>query len=131
MSKADTGIEKETISFYSESSFTQGKTLEVKYAISGSTFKTQLPIFQDGNAEEFLHFLYEFEQTKNKLGYTTGPKLESGIEQLLKGTARNEWNTIKNNVDPNVHTVTSFNNRIEAFRRTYIPEPSAVENQKM
>jgi len=71
MYEADTGIEKETISFYSESAKTQGKTLEVKYAISGSSFKTQLPIFQDRNAEEFLHFLYEFEQAKNKLGYTT------------------------------------------------------------
>ena len=91
-------------------------TVEIKYTISGSSFKTQMPIFQDGYAEDLLHFLYEFNQAKTKLGYTTGPKLESGIEQVLKGTARHEWNAIKTTVDPNVTTVAAFNNCIDALR---------------
>ena len=129
MNDTDTGIEKETIPFlYNKDS--DPKTIEVKYTISGSTFKTHLPTFKEGSAEQMLHFLYEFNQAKNKLGYTTYQKLESGIEQLLQGSARNEWNTIKSTVNPNVNTMASFTARIEAFRLLYIPEPAAIDNQK-
>ena len=90
-----------------------------------------MPIFAGGSAEDLLHFLYEFNQARARLGYTTYQKLESGIEQLLVGTARNEWNTIKGTVSPNANTVASFASHIDAFRRIYIPEPAAIDNQKM
>ena len=131
MNDPDTGIEKEAIPFVPAPSVQAKRTLEVKYSIAGSGFKTQLPIFEDGNAEEFLHFLFKFRQAQNRLGYNTYQKLESGIEQLLKGTARNKWNTIKNTVNPGTNTVASFNALLDALRLIYIPEPSAIENQKM
>ena len=130
MNDTDTGIEKEAIPFQISENKQTPKTLEIKYTISGSTFKTQLPVFNGGTAEEFLHFLNEFQQARTKLGYTNYQKLESGLEQLLQGTARNEWTTIKATVDPNVNTLASFASRIDAFRRLYIPEPAAIETQK-
>ena len=129
-SDADTGIEKETISFLSFITKEKTPTMEIKYEISGSSFKTQLPIFQDGDAEDFLHFLFEFNQAKVKLGYTSGSKLESGIEQLLKGTARHEWNTIKTTVDPTSTSAAAFERRVDALKAIYIPDPAAITNQK-
>lgn len=75
MNETDTGIEKETIPFSLSSNPTQPKTLEIKYTIAGSTFKTQLPVFSEGSAEDLLHFLFEFQQAHNNLGYNTYQKL--------------------------------------------------------
>ena len=130
MNKSDAGIEKESIPFLQTYDLSSTKTLEIKFAISGSQFKTQLPIFREGSPEEFLNFLYEFSQAKGKLGYSNGSKLESGFEQLLQGNARNEWNTIKNTIDPNTQTIAAFNERVNVFKSLYISEPSAVDNQK-
>ena len=104
--------------------------MEVQYAISGSGFKTQLPVFKGGSAKELLRFLNEFQGAKTKLGYTTYQKLESGIKQLLQGTAKDKWSTVKSTVQPNTNTVATFNEPIEAFKAIYIPEPAAVENPK-
>ena len=120
----DHGIEKEAISFIPSDKIKKPSYLEVKYTISGSGFKTQLPVFKGGSAEELLRFLNEFQGAKGKLGYNTYQKLESGIEQLLQGTAKDEWSTIKGTVQPNTNTVASFNSRIEAFKQIYIPEPA-------
>ena len=128
--KADTGIEKETIAFYQASPNTEPKTVEIKFTLSGSAFKIQLPTFKQGNAEEFLHFLHEFFEAKNKLGRNTCPKLQSGLEQLIKGNARNKWTTIKNTVAPNTQTVASLNKRILAYKKIYIPDPSAIKIHK-
>ena len=46
------GIEKEAIPFTLPANEVQPKTLEVKYTLSGSIFKMQLPIFKEGSAEE-------------------------------------------------------------------------------
>ena len=128
--ETDQGIEKEVIPFLLPTEKSKTSYLEVKYTISESTFKTQLPIFKGGTAEEFLQFIYEFDHAKNKLGYNTYKKLESGLEQLLQGTAKDEWNTIKGTVQPNTRTVQSFGAMIEAFCLIYIPEPAAIDNQK-
>ena len=109
MSELDTGIERETIPFYPIKSERDIKTLEIKYTLSGSTFKLQLPIFKEGSPKEFLHFVHEFTQAKNKLGYSSSQKLESGLEQLLQGNAHQEWNTMKSTTLPGVHTIASFN----------------------
>ena len=122
MNDLDTGIEKETISFY-PSNPTVTKTIEIKFSLSGSSFKLQLPVFKQGNADDFLHFLHEFHEAKGKLGYNTCPKLESGLEQLLQGNVRNEWNTIKQTVSPNTRTVAVFNEQIDAFKKIYVPDP--------
>ena len=90
MSETDAGIEKESIPFGPPLDLSSVKTLEIKFSLSGTTFKAQLPIFREGAPEEFLNFLYEFSQAKTKLGYTTHVKLESGFEQLLLGNVRNE-----------------------------------------
>ena len=91
MNEMDAGIEKESIPFGPPLNLSTIKTLEIKFSLSGSTFKTQLPIFWEGSPEEFLNFLYEFTQAKSK----PHVKLESGFEQLLLGNAQNAWNTIK------------------------------------
>ena len=67
MSEANTGIEKETISFNPTHNQSQGKILEIKYTITDSTFKTQLPVFQEGTTDELLHFLYEFNQARSEI----------------------------------------------------------------
>ena len=90
----DHGMEKEAIPLIPANEITKPSHIEVKYTISGSGFKTQLPVFTGGSAEELLRFLNKFQGAKNKLGYTTYQKLESGIEQLLQGTAKDEWSTI-------------------------------------
>ena len=54
--------------------------MEVKYTIAGSGFKTQLPVFKGGSAEELLQFHNGFQSAKSKLGYTSYQKLEGGIE---------------------------------------------------
>ena len=115
MNESDTGIEKEVIPFALPSTLSQHKTVKVKYTISGTTFKTQLPIFKEGTSQELLHFVNEFQQAKIKLGYTTYQKLESGFEQLLQGIACHEWTTIKATVGPNTNAVATFTNRLEAF----------------
>ena len=48
MNETDTGIERETIPFSIPANILTPNTLEVKYTITGSTFKTQLPIFKGG-----------------------------------------------------------------------------------
>ena len=128
--ESDQGIEREAIPFLPPKEKPKPSFLEVKYNISNSTFKTQLPIFTGGSAEEFLRFMYKFNHAKTKLGYTTYQQLESGLEQLLQGTAKDEWSTIKGTVQPGINTTQSFSARIEAFRLIYIPEPAAIENQK-
>ena len=128
--ETDQGIEMEVIPFLLPTEKSKTSFLEVKYTISESTFKTQLPIFKGGTAEEFLRFIYGFDHAKSKLGYNTYQKLEGGLEQLLQGTAKDEWNTIKGTVQPNTRTVQSFAARVEAFRLIYIPDPAAVDNQK-
>ena len=60
---------------------------------------------------------------------TGSPKLGSGLEQLLQGNTRNEWNIIKSTIQPNSLTIVIFNERITLFKKLYIPEPSAVDNQ--
>lgn len=119
-------IEKEAIPFTLPANEVQLKTLEVKYTLSGSIFKMQQPIFKEGSAEELLHFLFKINQAQQKLGVTTSQKLESGIEQLLQGSAHNMWNTIKAIVTPNVNTLASLTHCIEAFRRLYFPKPAAI-----
>ena len=126
----DHGIEKEAIPFIPSDETKKPSYIEVKYTISGSGFKTQLPVFKGGSTEELLRFLNEFQGAKSKLGYSNFQKLESGIEQLLQGTAKDKWSTIKGTVEPNSNTIATFNLRVEAFKRIYIPEPAAVENQK-
>ena len=130
MSEVDSGIEKETISFYPDKTNRNYKNIEINYTISGSTFKLQLPVFNEGTPEEFLHFIHEFEQAKGKLSYNSAQKLESGLEQLLQGNASNEWSTIKGKVVPGTTTLTSFNERIESFKRLYISDPSTINNQR-
>ena len=130
MTKNNSGIEKETIAFYLNQDEKDVKTIKIKFSLSGSSFKLQLPIFKQDYAEEFLHFLHKFYQVRNKLGYNTCAKLESGLEQLLQGNARQGWNTIKNTVSSQTHTVAAFNEQILAFKRLYIPDPSAVDIQK-
>ena len=126
----DHGIEKESISFIPTEENRKPSYIEVKYTISGSGFKTQLPIFKGSSAEDLLRFLNEFQGARAKLGYCNYQKLESGIEQLLQGTAKDEWNTIKGTVQPGTNILQSFKRRIEALRQIYIPEPAAVENKK-
>ena len=128
--ETDQGIEREAIPFLPSTEKQKNSFLEVKYTISDSTFKTQLPIFRGGSADDCLRFLYEFENSKSKLGYTTYQKLESGLEQLLQGTAKSEWSTIKGTVQPGTNSVNSFAARLEAFRLIYIPEPAAIKNKK-
>ena len=74
MSEADTGIKKETIAFYPSTPNTEPKTVEIKFMLSGSAFKIQLPTFKQGNTEEFLHFLHKFSEAKTKLGYNSCQK---------------------------------------------------------
>ena len=129
MSELDAGIERETIPFYLTKTDKDLKTLEIKYTLSNSLFKLQLPIFKEGTPEEFLHFIHKFTQAKSKLGYNSSQKLESGLEQLLQGNARQEWNTIKNTTLPGIQTIASFNERINSYKKNYIPDPSMINNQ--
>ena len=98
--------------------------------MSGSTFKLQLPVFNEGTPEEFLHFIHEFEQAKGKLGYNSGQNLESGLEQLLQRNAINKWSTIKGTILPGITTLAAFNERIESYKRLYISDPPAIDNQQ-
>ena len=124
------GIEKEAISFYPLGETTKSQFIEVKYRIAGLSFKTQLPIFCGGTTEEFLRFLNEFTYAKGKLAYNTYQKLKIGIKQLLQGTAKVEWTTIKGTVQTGTNNLAAFEARIEAFWKIYIPEPAAINNQK-
>ena len=83
MSESDIGIERETIPFFLTHFSHNTKTIKIKYILAGITFKTQLPIYQEGTPKEFLHFLHEFSRAKNILSYTTCLKFESGSKHLL------------------------------------------------
>ena len=88
MKDADTCIEKDAIPFIPSYDMIETKHLEIKYTLSSSTFKTQLPIFMEGLVpEELLHFLDEFNQDKSKRGYSNYQKLDSGLKQILQGNA--------------------------------------------
>ncbi len=71
----------------------------------------------------------EFDLAKSRLGYTICQKLEGGLQQILQGTAHNKWNTIKGTIQPITNSFISIAALIEAFKRLYIPEPAAIENQ--
>ena len=87
--------------------------------------------FDKGTAEAMLTFMHEFNEAASKIGYITAQELHSGLEQLLSGTALDEWATIKSNVTPGTITLNSWNERINEFKKSFIPDPSAVENQKL
>ena len=70
------GIEKEAIPFIPSDEIKKPSYIEVKYTISGSDFKTKLPVFKGGSTEELLRFLNEFQGAKSKLGYSNYQKLE-------------------------------------------------------
>ena len=129
-SAPDSGIERETIPLIPDYEKSKIKLIDLKYTIGTSNFKAQLPSFSEGTAEEFLNFLHEFEQAKQKLGYTTYAKIEGGLEQLLQGVARDEWNTVKSTIQPGINTLASFENRILAFKKIYVPDAAAINNQK-
>ena len=123
-------IKSSTFPFCPTKSDKDLKTLEIKYTLSNSVFKLQLPIFTEGTPEEFLHFIHEFTQAKSKLGYSSSQKLESGLEQLLQGNARQEWNTIKNTTLPGVQTIASFNERINSYKKfTFQILPQSTINE--
>ena len=124
------GTEREAIPFLPPTDKSKTSFIEVKYIISDSTFKTQLTVFKGGSVEKFLRLIYEFEHAKSKLGYNTYQKLESGLEQLLQGTAKDEWSIIKGTFQPGTRIVQSFRARIKAFCLIYIPEPAAIDKQK-
>lgn len=126
----DHGIEKEAIPFHPSGETTKSQFIEVKYTISGSSFKTQSTIFCGSTNKEFLRFLNKFSNAKGKLAYTMYQKLESGIEQLLQGTANVEWTTIKGTIQAGTNNLAAFDARIEAFRKIYIPKPAAIDYQK-
>ena len=90
MNEIDTSIEREAISFFPNLSYVNLKSLEIKFTISGPTFKIQLSVFKEVTPEELLHLLQEFSQTKTKFRHTIYSKFESGLE-LVQGNARNEW----------------------------------------
>ena len=117
MNDNDTGLKKETITFYCSNQENKPKYVGVKFTLAGSAFKIRLPTFKQGNAEEFLHFLHQFSEAKTKLGYNSCQKLESGFEQLLQRNARYEWSTIKGTVAPNLQTIAAFNKRILAYKK--------------
>ena len=119
MNDNDTGLEKETITFYRSNQENEPKYVEVKFTLTGSAFKIRLPTFKQGNAEEFLHFLHEFSEAKTKLGYNSCQKLESGFEQLLQGNVRYEWSTNKGTIAPNSQTIAAFNERILAYKNIH------------
>ena len=126
----DSGIEKKIIPFLPSIDKKKPSFLEIKYTISGIQFKKQWPIFKGGSAEELLYFLHEFMEAKAKLGYNAYQKLESGLEQLLQGTALSAWKTTKATVHPNTNTLQSFSVKVEGFRYLYIPGNAAIDNQK-
>ena len=80
MREARTGIEKKAIPFFPTGK-SSTKFLQDKYILTRSTLKTQLSIVLEGIAAKVLHFLYEFNQAKQKLGYSNYQKLENGLEQ--------------------------------------------------
>ncbi len=116
-SAPDSGIERETIPLIPDYEKSKIKLIDLKYTIRTSNFKAQLPSFSEGTVEEFLNFLHEFEQAKQKLGYTTYAKIEGGLEQLLQGVARDKWNTVKSTIQPGINTLASFENRILASKK--------------
>ena len=104
-SAPDSGIEQETNPLIPDYEKSKIKLVDLKYTIGNSNFKSQLPSFSKGTAEEFLNFLHEFNQEKQKLGFTTYAKIKGELEQLLQGVARDEWNTVKSTIQ---HTLASF-----------------------
>ena len=129
MNEQDTGIKKETISFYPMET-TTSKTVEIKFTLSGSSFKLQLLIFNQDNAQDFLHFLHEFNEARTKLGYNTCPKLESGLKHFLQVNDKNKWNKIKKTVSPNRNTIAAFNMRgyLPSRKYTYLIPPPLTSN---
>ena len=68
----------------------KAKLIDLKYTIGTVNFKSQLPSFSEGTAEEFLNYLHKFDQAKQKLGYTTYAKIKGELKQLLQGVARDK-----------------------------------------
>ena len=64
--ETDQEIKREAIPFLPLNDKTKTSFLEVKYSNSGSSFKTQLPIFCGGSAEEFLLFPIQIWTFKSK-----------------------------------------------------------------
>ena len=62
--------------------------------------------------------------------HTYSTVLAMGLMYFSAINARNEWNTIKNTVSPNSQTVASFNENISAFKKIYVPDPSAIDVQR-
>ena len=106
------------------------KHITIKYEIDELSFKAQVPLFENGTAEEFLTFLIEFKDASSKIGYNTGPKRHSGFEQLLNGTSLDEWNTLKRTIQPGSVSIAAFQARIEQLKMNHIPDPSCIEVQK-
>ena len=60
------------------------KTIPIKYNdMQGNEYKTYAPIFKGGRAEEFLHFVREYLDLCDKVGYNNFEAKAKVLEYLL------------------------------------------------
>ena len=74
---------KEIISLISKCEITKIKTVPIKYNDDdGNEYKTEAPIFQGGNAKEFLYFIQEYTDLCEKVPYDTRESKAKTLESL-------------------------------------------------
>ena len=69
MNESDIGIKKEVIFFLSNQTASSTIILEMKFTLTGSSFKTEFRIFLKANPDELLHFYMSLTEQKVNWGY--------------------------------------------------------------
>ena len=122
---------KETIPLKAEYDISKVNTVPIKYSdTAGNEYKTSVPVFRSGCAEEFLNFLTEFKDLCDKVPYNTRESVKNGLESFLQGLALTIWKDKNNSIRKGEDSDAATNERLEAFKRVYVTQRNALENQK-
>lgn len=122
---------KEVISLVSSYNQDKVKTVPIKYNdTDGNEYKLEAPIFKGGNAEEFLYFMREYQDLCDKVPYSTRDSKAKALESLFKGTELTTWKKCVRTIRPGSNTDLTFSQRLLQFKKTYIPQRKALDNQK-
>ena len=129
MNKSELGTEMQSISFYSSPDTKNDKTLEIKYTLSGSLFKTQLPIFREGSTEEVLISSMNFTNPNQNQVIQITRNLRVDQSSCYKATIVMSGTQLR----PLYHQIPKQQQLLPKdlllSKKNYIPEPLAIDNQ--
>jgi hypothetical protein len=108
-------------------------SVEFKYNVDGSVEKTKMNIYEDGNDEEYLKLIKEFQNYIDTYGIwdeeNAARIIYRNFRRCLAGAARDLWDQVNVLEDDVERDELTFNNHLKELTSTILGE-DALRNQK-